>query len=85
VSRRKYIRRLHRGGQMIHPWDRFNCLYCSYANNVIAYVRAILIETEKYWCPIKYKARKDFTPPHPQDDYADPDDEKGLRKIVKGG
>ena len=85
VKRGKYIQHLHRGGHMVHPWDRLNCLYCSYANGVIAYVPAILVETEKYWCPIKYQARKNFTPPHPQGDFADPDDEKALRKIVKGG
>ncbi|MFZ2803820.1 MAG: hypothetical protein WA001_01210 [Patescibacteria group bacterium] len=83
VERKKYVRLLWRGSGVIKGIDRFNCMYCSYSNGVIAYVRAILIETEKYWCPIKYKARKDFTPPHPQGSYADPGDTKGLAEIVK--
>jgi len=32
----------------------FNCLYCGYANGVIAYAREIAGRTELYWCPIKH-------------------------------
>lgn len=85
VSRRKYVRLFSRGRKTVTPLDRFNCAYCTYANGVVAYARAILIETEKYWCPIKYQTRKDFTPPHPQEIYAEAGDEKGLRGIVRGG
>ena len=35
----------------------FNCLYCGYANGVIAYAREIASRTEQFWCPIKH-ARK---------------------------
>jgi len=83
VERKKYVRLLWRGAGMVKWLDSFHCMYCSYANGTIAYVRAVLIETEKYWCPIKYKARKDFIPPHPQGSYADPGDIKELRKIVR--
>lgn len=85
VARRKHVRLFSRGRKMITLLDRFNCAYCTYANGVVAYARAVLIETEKYWCPIKYQARKDFTPPHPHDDYAGTDDESELRDIVRGG
>ena len=34
--------------------ERLNCLYCSYANGVIAYVREIAARTEQYWCPIRH-------------------------------
>ena len=34
--------------------ERFNCLYCSYANGVIAYVREVAARTEQYWCPIRH-------------------------------
>jgi len=37
--------------------ERFNCLFCGYANGVIAYTREIAARTEQYWCPIKH-ARK---------------------------
>jgi hypothetical protein len=31
-----------------------NCVYCGYANGVLAYVREIAARTEQYWCPIKH-------------------------------
>lgn len=34
-----------------------NCLYCGYANGVIAYAREIAGRTELYWCPIKHARR----------------------------
>ena len=37
--------------------EALNCLYCSYANGVIAYAREIAGRTEKYWCPIKHAFR----------------------------
>jgi hypothetical protein len=46
-------------------WDRhhlaylnlleiLNCVYCSYGNGLVAYLREIISRTEQYWCPIKY-------------------------------
>ena len=35
-------------------FQKFNCLYCEYANGVIAYVTEITARTEWYWCPIKH-------------------------------
>lgn len=60
------IARVRRGDYLI--FDRFplaylnliekiNCLYCSYANGLIAYVREIASRTEQYWCPIKHARR----------------------------
>lgn len=37
--------------------EKFNCLYCSYGNGLIAYVREIVARTEQYWCPIKHARR----------------------------
>ena len=34
--------------------EKFNCLYCSYGNGVIAYAREVAARTEQYWCPIKH-------------------------------
>lgn len=40
--------------------EKLNCIYCEYANGVIAYVREIASRTEQYWCPIKHaRAVKD--------------------------
>jgi hypothetical protein len=37
--------------------EKLNCMYCSYANGLIAYVREIASRTEQYWCPIKHARR----------------------------
>jgi hypothetical protein len=34
--------------------EKVNCIYCGYANGLIAYVREIAARTEQYWCPIKH-------------------------------
>jgi hypothetical protein len=37
--------------------EKVNCMYCSYGNGVIAYVREVASMTEQYWCPIKHARR----------------------------
>jgi hypothetical protein len=37
--------------------ERLNCLYCGYANGLVAYAREITSRTEQYWCPIKHARR----------------------------
>lgn len=37
--------------------EKFNCMYCGYANGVLAYVREIAGRTEQYWCPIRHATR----------------------------
>jgi hypothetical protein len=37
--------------------EKLNCIYCSYANGLIAYVREVASRTEQYWCPIKHARR----------------------------
>jgi hypothetical protein len=37
--------------------EKFNCLYCSYANGIAAYTREVAARTEQYWCPIKHARR----------------------------
>mgnify|MGYP003714603975 FL=1 len=37
--------------------EKLNCVYCGYANGMIAYVREIAGRTEQYWCPIKHARR----------------------------
>jgi hypothetical protein len=43
----------HRLGYL-NAIEKLNCLYCGYANGVLAYVREIASRTEQYWCPIKH-------------------------------
>ncbi len=37
--------------------EKLNCVYCGYANGLIAYVQEIAGRTEQYWCPIKHARR----------------------------
>ncbi len=37
--------------------QKLNCLYCGYANGVIAYTRETASRTEQYWCPIRHALR----------------------------
>jgi len=46
--------------------QKLNCLYCGYANGVLAYAREIAGRTEQYWCPIKHA----IDPPTPHARYA---------------
>ena len=45
-------------------WEKANCIYCSYVNNLIRYSAEIGGRTERYWCPIKYARRIDDVHSH---------------------
>lgn len=38
-------------------FEKLNCVYCSYANGLLAYAKVIAGRTEQYWCPIKHAQR----------------------------
>ena len=35
-------------------FEKFNCLYCSYASSLTQYIMEIIGRTERFWCPIKH-------------------------------
>jgi len=37
--------------------EKLNCVYCEYANGVIAFTREVAARTEQYWCPIRHATR----------------------------
>lgn len=37
--------------------EKMNCIYCSYANGLLAYAVEIAARSEAYWCPIKHASR----------------------------
>lgn len=49
---------------LLNIWEKINCYYCSYINNLIRYSVEIGGRTERYWCPIKYYRR--INHPHSQ-------------------
>lgn len=55
VARRDYIAVFDRQAlAYLNPLEKLNCVYCGYANGLIAYAREIAARTEEYWCPIKH-------------------------------
>ena len=72
----------HHKLQYLAPLEKFNCVYCGYANGVISYVREIGGATEQYWCPIKHAI--DVPDPHPRyDDFLAPGDADGYRSRLQ--
>jgi hypothetical protein len=63
--------------------EKFNCVYCSYFNNLLQYAVEISGRTERYWCPIKYATH--LTNTHSQyDKFADYLDAKTFREKWEG-
>jgi hypothetical protein len=48
----------------LNALEKFNCMYCSYGNGLLAYAREIAGRTEEHWCPIKHARRIAGTHPH---------------------
>ncbi len=42
-------------------FEKINCIFCSYVNNVFGYAVEIGARTERYWCPIKYARKINMT------------------------
>ena len=57
VKRRRYVVVDRHKLAYLNGLEKLNCLYCSYANGVIAYVREVASRTEQYWCPIRHRRR----------------------------
>ena len=62
--------------------EKLNCVYCGYANGLIAYVREIAGRTEQYWCPIKH-ARRSADPHDHVDAFVDYGDAETYRANLK--
>ena len=54
VKRGRYIVIDHQALAYLNLIEKLNCMYCSYVNGLIAYIREIAGRTEQYWCPIKH-------------------------------
>ena len=56
VSRRDYL--IFDRGRLpyLNVIEKAGCVYCSYANGVLAYIGEIIARTEQHFCPIKHAA-----------------------------
>ena len=57
VRRRDYFAIDRHKLAYLNAIEKFNCLFCSYTNGLIGYVREIASRTEAYWCPIRHARR----------------------------
>ena len=65
--------------------EKLNCMYCGYANGVLAYVREIAARTEQYWCPIRHAKRTRGSHAHYREfvDYGDAEEYKRQLPILR--
>lgn len=56
VQRRAYFKTDRAKLSYLNALEKFNCIYCSYVNGVIGFVREVAARTEQYWCPIKHQS-----------------------------
>ena len=82
VDRKKFVRVGNRGKKTISWLDQINCAYCGYANGTVAYIREVLLQTEKYWCPIRHLPMKGFVAPAHHASFVEDGDEKALKKVI---
>ncbi len=54
VPRRDYIAIDRHRLQYLNALEKLNCIYCGYANGLLALVSEVASRTEAYWCPIKH-------------------------------
>lgn len=54
VNRGDYFSYDHRHLAYLNIIEKFNCLYCSYANGQMAYSSEVVAHTEQYFCLIKH-------------------------------
>lgn len=54
VRRRDFVVIDRRRLGYLNAIEKLNCVYCGYANGVLAYVRGITGRTEQFWCPIRH-------------------------------
>ena len=57
VKRKKYLSLERKKLSYLNFFQKLNCLYCDYANGVLAYASEIAGRTEWYWCPIKHPSK----------------------------
>jgi hypothetical protein len=57
VRRRPYLVFDRQHLAYLNGLERLNCVFCGYANGVLAYVREVAARTEQYWCPIRHGRR----------------------------
>lgn len=78
VQRREYVIVDRHRLPYLNAIEKLNCVYCGYANGVLAYAREIAGRTEQFWCPIRHATQ--IRAPHGRyRDFVDYGDAAGYR------
>jgi hypothetical protein len=85
VKRRNYIKIDRHKLKYLNIMEKFNCIYCGYANGVIHYISKIMAETERYWCGIKHARRDGFIAPAHHQEFIDYGDEEQFKTTYLDG
>jgi len=84
VNRSKYLIIDRHRLEYLDIFQKLNCIYCGYANGVMAYARMVAGETERYWCPVKHD--EDVPLPHKfYIEFAEFDDPEGWDALHSTG
>ncbi len=81
-KRRNYIKIDGQKLSYLSATDKLWCMYCGYANGLMAYAVKIVGDTEKYWCGIKHQPSKDFIPQKHQEHFLEYGDEKAYEEFI---
>ena len=80
VKRAEYVVLDRHNLAYLNPIEKLNCVYCGYANGLLAYARAIAAQAEVHWCPIKHALKTKGTM-RQYYSYADYGDAEGYRRL----
>ena len=82
VKRSNYIKIDRYKLKYLSFFQKIYCVYCGYANGLIAYLREMAAQTEHYWCGIKHKQNPNFIPQEHQTkmNFAEYDDESDFKQ-----
>lgn len=81
VCRANYVRIDRHKLSYLGIMTKMNCVYCGYANGLLAYAVKIAGDTEKYWCGIKHQAVEGYIEPKHHSDFLAYGDELAYRQI----
>jgi len=76
VKRSSYIKIDRHKLEYLNTWQKFDCVYCGYANGVINYWSKIVAESERYWCGIMHQKNNNFIAPDHHKDFVEHGDKE---------
>ena len=83
VKRSKFITIDRHKLKYLTIFQKLYCVYCGYANGLIAYIREIAGKTESYWCGIRHEQIKGRIEQEHQKNFLKYNDKKAFDKFIK--